>query len=440
MAERPVRTRALKAVLALALGALIAGGAHESRADGGSGPRVYVAEFGASSVGVISAATGAVLRHIPVPAGAHGLVILPDGSRVFVSSDASSVISVIDTRTDEVSGRIPTGRQPHGLAISADGQHVYACVFGDDQVLDIDARSLAVLRTFDVPAPHNLAPSPDGKSLFVAAQKPGRTGIAKINLATGSLDTFLAMSTIPRSINLSPDGATLVATQFDRNEVQFYAAGAIKLLRAVPVGGAPHHVLFTPDGKRVLVVDQPPHDLTMIDARTYAVSAAIAVGKKPHWIAPSADSRYAYVSDEGSNEVTLVDLEDRDVERTIAVGGAPRKIALQAAATPSPAEADHGPMQDAGARQADAKTVTVNIQGPPPRFVPETITIDAGTTVQWINGGHGVHTVTDNAGEWDSGSLAPGENYTHTFDRPGTYPYYCVPHRSMGMTGTIIVR
>ena len=414
---RSVQRKAAKTVMALTLGAVLAGSAGAPAPGEGTDHRAYVGEFGQNTVGVIDAETSAVLKHITVPAGVHGVAILPDGSRVFVSSDAASVISVIDTRTDEITGSIPTGRQPHGLAVSAEGKRVYACVFGDDQVLEIDPGTLTVLRTFEAPAPHNLAPAPDGKSLFVAAQKPGKTGIGRISLESGKLDAFLATPTIPRSLNMSPDGATLVATLFDRNEVAFYVPGTLKLLRTVPVGGAPHHVLFTPDGKRVLVVDQTTDDLSVIDAGTFEVRATIPVGKKPHWIATTGDSRYAYVSDEGSSQVTLVDLVDGDVERTIAVGGAPRKIVLQA-----------------------GKTVTVNIQGPPPRFVPETMTIDAGTTVVWVNGGRGVHTVTDGGGEWDSGSLAPGEKFTRTFDRPGSYPYYCIPHRAMGMTGTIIVR
>jgi len=427
--------RGFNAAVSLGVAAALAGGALPAAA--GTGPRVYVAEFGQNSVGVIDAATGSVLRHIAVPPGAHGVVILSDGSRVFVSSDASSVISVIDARSDAVVGSIPTGRQPHGLAVSADGKRVYASVFGDDQVLEIDARTLAVLRTFEVPAPHNIAPSPEGETLFVAAQKPQKTGIAKISLRDGSMQAFLQMETVPRSINLSPDGATLVATQFDRNEVQVYAARTLSLLRRVPVGGAPHHVLFTPDGKRILVVDQTTNDMTVIDASTYTVAKTVSVGKKPHWIAPTADSRYAYVSDEGSNQVSLVDLEDGDVERTIAVGGAPRKIALQAATS---ASTEGGATGEAGDQAAAGKKVTVNIQGPPPRFVPDALTIDAGTTVEWVNNGRGVHTVTDGDGAWDSGSISPGEKFTHMFSRPGTYPYYCIPHRAMGMTGTIIVR
>lgn len=424
--------RSGKGAIRLALASVLAAGSLQQAPGGpGGGSKVYLTEFRSGTVGVINAADNRVTGHIPVPKGAHGIAAAADGSRVFVSSDESSVISVIDPAADRVIGTIPTGKQPHGLAASPDGRFVFACVFGDDQVLEIDPQRLSVVRTFDAPGPHNLAPGKD--ALYVAAQKPGETGVLKISLASGKSDGFIRTETIPRSLNLSPDGRTLVSTQADRNEVQFYSTNPLAPAGRVPVGGAPHHVLFTPDGKSVLVVNQTTDDLSVIDAAAKTVRKTIAVGKKPHWIAPTADSKYAYVTDEASDEVSLVDLEDGDVERTIAVGGGPRKIALLAA------QAGTGATGAAPA-ESQGKRVTVNIEGPPPRFIPGSVTIDAGTTIEWVNNGKGIHTVTDDNGAWDSGSLVPGEKYSRQFDVKGTFGYYCVPHKAMGMVGTIVVK
>ncbi len=40
---------------------------------------------------------------------------------------------------------------------------------------------------------------------------------------------------------------------------------------------------------------------------------------------------------------------------------------------------------------------------------------------------------------WDSGTIDPARTYTHTFDVPGTYKYFCQPHEAAGMAGTIVV-
>jgi hypothetical protein len=47
------------------------------------------------------------------------------------------------------------------------------------------------------------------------------------------------------------------------------------------------------------------------------------------------------------------------------------------------------------------------------------------------------HTVSD-AGEFNSGLLAPGAIFTLTFNEPGNYPYFCKIHPDT-MVGTVIV-
>jgi plastocyanin len=86
----------------------------------------------------------------------------------------------------------------------------------------------------------------------------------------------------------------------------------------------------------------------------------------------------------------------------------------------------------------DSETYTVSMDNH--RFMPETITIPAGSTVTWVNNEEGVpHTTTSDTGLWDSGNMSTGQSYSYRFDQPGTYPYNCTLHRDQGMVGTIIV-
>jgi plastocyanin len=70
-------------------------------------------------------------------------------------------------------------------------------------------------------------------------------------------------------------------------------------------------------------------------------------------------------------------------------------------------------------------------------FVPNHLTVRPGTEIVWKFGGDDAHTVTEYDGGFDSGVLAPGAEYTLTFDEPGEYEYYCELHH--GMYGTIVV-
>ena len=70
-------------------------------------------------------------------------------------------------------------------------------------------------------------------------------------------------------------------------------------------------------------------------------------------------------------------------------------------------------------------------------FVPSTLTVSVGTTVTWTNNDSVSHTVTSNDNLFESGNLAKGATFSHTFNQKGTFNYHCSIHPSM--TGKIIV-
>ena len=88
-------------------------------------------------------------------------------------------------------------------------------------------------------------------------------------------------------------------------------------------------------------------------------------------------------------------------------------------------------------------------------FSPASMTIKAGTTVEWVNNGPSAHTTTsDSAGVWNSGTLngptgsgpygggSAGGSFRFMFGTPGTYGYHCSIHPPStypGFTGTITV-
>jgi amicyanin len=72
------------------------------------------------------------------------------------------------------------------------------------------------------------------------------------------------------------------------------------------------------------------------------------------------------------------------------------------------------------------------------QFQPATIRVKAGEEVTWTNSAAMPHTVSGSEhGELSSARLSQGSMFSHTFDKSGTYTYYCALHPSM--TGTVIV-
>jgi plastocyanin len=64
-------------------------------------------------------------------------------------------------------------------------------------------------------------------------------------------------------------------------------------------------------------------------------------------------------------------------------------------------------------------------------FSPNPIDIKVGDTVTWANNHRQGHTVTSDTAKFDSGNIAPGQTFNHTFDKPGNFEYYCIIHPSM---------
>jgi plastocyanin len=115
---------------------------------------------------------------------------------------------------------------------------------------------------------------------------------------------------------------------------------------------------------------------------------------------------------------------------------------------------------DGGAQASGDHDVGMSIDS----FRPEELQVTAGTTVTWRNTSSHGHTVTayqdaypsaalffasggyetaESAREaWKSdngGVLAAGETFEHTFEVPGRYDYFCIPHEDADMIGAVEV-
>ncbi|HYZ44612.1 MAG TPA: cupredoxin family copper-binding protein [Xanthobacteraceae bacterium] len=70
-------------------------------------------------------------------------------------------------------------------------------------------------------------------------------------------------------------------------------------------------------------------------------------------------------------------------------------------------------------------------------FVPQRITMKAGTTVTWINEDDAPHTVASSNKLFKSKALDTQDKFSFTFTTPGTYAYFCSVHPHM--TGSVVV-
>jgi plastocyanin len=89
-----------------------------------------------------------------------------------------------------------------------------------------------------------------------------------------------------------------------------------------------------------------------------------------------------------------------------------------------------------GIGAAQAATKAVSIAGF--AFSPSSITINVGDSVTWTNNDGTTHTVTADAGAFDSGDVGSSATYSHKFTTAGSFAYHCTIHSFM--TGTVTVK
>jgi len=91
-----------------------------------------------------------------------------------------------------------------------------------------------------------------------------------------------------------------------------------------------------------------------------------------------------------------------------------------------------GALASQGAPAADAE-----VQIDQSAFLPQRVTVKAGTTVTWTNDDDDSHTVASSSKFFKSKALDTGDKFSFTFTTPGTYDYICSVHPYM--TGAVVV-
>jgi YVTN family beta-propeller protein len=382
-----------------------------------AGPQAYVGNFKDNTVSVIDTGTGTVIATLPVANGPHGMTQTPDGRTVYISGDNSSEVSVIDTATNRVTRTIDVGKTPHGLAMTPDGRTLLVGVYGDDRVAFVDTASNAVVGSVAVAKPHTIAVRPDGQVAYVASQEPGKFALVVVDLAARSVLRTVTLDKPPRDPEFASDGRALYFTLASINAVQVLDPTSDKIIAQIPTGASPHIAALFRGASAGTVVVQGPGELLLFDPATNAPLRSIAVGKQPHWMAATPDGKQVFVTNEGSNDVTVVDLAT-GTTKTIPVGVAPRKVVVQRVA----------------AKAAMRPTVSIANFA----FAPADLSIAPGATVTWSNDDGAPHGLAYKDGAKGTDVLLPGEKFSRTYDKPGTYDYICAVHPYM--TGKVIVQ
>jgi plastocyanin len=84
---------------------------------------------------------------------------------------------------------------------------------------------------------------------------------------------------------------------------------------------------------------------------------------------------------------------------------------------------------------ASVLAANVNVSSGDFFFSPKAVNINTGDSVTWMGLPAGGHTTTSSTGLWNSSA----NNFVFTFTTVGTFNYFCIPHQSLGMVGSVTV-
>jgi plastocyanin len=89
------------------------------------------------------------------------------------------------------------------------------------------------------------------------------------------------------------------------------------------------------------------------------------------------------------------------------------------------------------ALQKRAKPATHRIAIETLEYLPKTMTVKVGDSLEWVNKDPFPHTATSKMGKFDSRSIEAGKSWKHTVQSKGEFPYVCTLHPTMTATVTV---
>ena len=239
-----------------------------------------------------------------------------------------STVSIVDVEGMVEIEQVVTGSMPHGSRLSPDGSRHFSCAMMSDELIELDAVGLEVLRRLELT---------DG----TGRRKGGGHGEAG-----GSEEPVRhAAVSKPTWVQPHPTRPLAYVALNGVHQVLEVDLEAWRIKRRFPTGRAPYNLEVTPDGARLVVTYKGGQAVGVLDLESGEELARIRTRHPiPHGVVVTPDSRFAFVicEDRGAapGAVDAIDLEALRLVSSVDVGLQAGGIALfPPTETPAPAAA-----------------------------------------------------------------------------------------------------
>ncbi len=254
-------------------------------------------------------------------------VLSPDSSHILLLLNGwrQQGVQVVSRRTGKVTQTLDQPAAFIGLAYSPDGKTVYASGGNTDVVYRYDwnvdkltLRDSLIIRSRPSPRsngssyPAGLAPSRDGKMLYVAENLAD--SLAVVDLASGKVVQRLAAGRYPYGVAVGADDKVFVSSWGTTSVHPFVAtAGVLAPLPPIAVARHPSTLLLSADGARLFVASASTDAISVVDTKTRTVIATLkdptpanlGQGSAPIGLVLSRDGSRLFVTEGDNNAVAV---------------------------------------------------------------------------------------------------------------------------------------
>jgi streptogramin lyase len=355
----------------------------------GADDNVWFVDQNTDKIGRITKKGGITGFLIPTPTSKPtGITTGSDGAVWFTESAGNKIGRTVTGRTFGQTTISNAASSPRGITAGPDGNLYFVeyAAHTVNKILVGAPHTISTVATLPVGSgPVRIATGPDG-NLWVTESKIH--SVARVALPGGAItQVALPASAAPSRIVAGPDGNMWVAEP-GINRVAQITTAATPVVSQISVPGKPTGIAAGGDGNTMWVTEQSGNNIARIIISPLSVKA---------FAIPTKSSSPGGITLGGDGNVWFSENAGDKIGRLFAVSGHSSYVIVHDNA--------YAPM----------------LQG----IALQTGTTHKPTTVRWVfqTGEH--HSVTDSSGMglFNSGSMAPGAAFAHTFTTAGTFDY-----------------
>ncbi|MBS0378489.1 MAG: beta-propeller fold lactonase family protein [Proteobacteria bacterium] len=214
----------------------------ETFALSGDGRTLYVSNEDTGKLSAVDLSKGVVARTVEVGSEPEGVAVSADGKLVYVACETSNAVYVVDATAFKVLAQIPTQKRPRAILLPPGSGRGYITNEFGGSITVFSTQDYKVLRTIALGDPQVVRPmgiaSPDGKRLYVTTGRYG--AVLEVDADSGVVTrTFAKVGQRPWGIALSRDGKKAYTANGPAGNISIVDLESGRVDAQVDVGGSP---------------------------------------------------------------------------------------------------------------------------------------------------------------------------------------------------------